>query len=248
MSQNQGIMMLNISVFTLFPELFPGALGVSVTGRGLKNNAWTLETINIRDFAEDKYKTVDDTPFGGGPGMVMRPDVISRALTSHYGERKPGRLIYLSPRGKPLTQSLAKELAKSPSLGLLCGRFEGVDQRVLDTWKFEEVSIGDYVLTGGELAAQVLIDSCVRHLSGVLGSADSLTEESFSQGLVEYPQYTRPQEWNGQRVPDVLNTGHHEKIRKWRHEESEKMTQKYRPELWEAYLADRQDSMKKDSV
>lgn len=235
--------MLKVSVFTLFPDLYPGPLGVSVSGRGLKNKAWSLETINIRDFATDKHKTVDDTPFGGGPGMVMRPDVIDQALSSHYQQEQRPRLIYLSPRGKPFTQSLSKELAKGPSLGLLCGRFEGVDQRVLDAWDFEEISIGDYVLTGGEIASMVLIDACIRHLPGVLGCADSLDEESFSQGLVEYPQYTRPQDWGGQKVPDVLNSGHHEKIRQWRHDQSKEMTQKYRPDLWQAYLASQADKI-----
>lgn len=234
--------MLKVSVFTLFPELYPGPLGVSVSGRGLKNKAWSLETVNIRDYATDKHKTVDDTPFGGGPGMVMRPDVIDRALSSHYEPEQTPRLIYLSPRGKPFTQSLAKELAKAPSLGLLCGRFEGVDQRVLDAWDFDEVSIGDYVLTGGEIASMVLIDACIRHLPGVLGCADSLDEESFSHGLVEYPQYTRPQDWGGRKVPDVLNSGHHGKIRQWRHEESKKMTQRYRSDLWQAYLASQADN------
>ncbi len=233
--------MLNISVFTLFPALFPGPLGASVTGRGLQKKTWSLETIDIRSFTQDKHRTVDDTPFGGGPGMVMRPDVIDRALKGHFNQQKPSKLIYLSPRGKPFTQSLAKELAKSDSIGLLCGRFEGVDQRVLDAWGFEEVSIGDYVLTGGELAAMVLIDACVRHIPGVLGSSDSLTEESFSHGLVEYPQYTRPRNWEGREVPEILNSGHHGRIRKWRHQESEKMTKKYRPELWKAYVAGQKD-------
>lgn len=229
--------MLNVCVFTLFPELFPGPLAASVTGRALKTGAWSLQTVNIRDFALDKHKTVDDTPFGGGPGMVMRPDVIDQALSSQYEKTDRPRLIYLSPRGRPFTQSLAKELAKAPSLGLLCGRFEGVDQRVLESWDFDEVSIGDYVLTGGELASMVLMDACIRHLPGVLGCSDSLEEESFSHGLVEYPQYTRPYNWGGYQVPDVLNSGHHEKIRRWRHDQSESMTQKYRPDLWQAYQA-----------
>lgn len=242
--------MLKVTIFTLFPDFFPGPLGASVTGRGLDKGLWSLETVNIRAFAEDKHKTVDDTPFGGGAGMILRPDVIDCALRGALGAPPltSTRLIYLSPRGKPLTQSFAKELAKSESLGLLCGRFEGVDQRVLEAWAFEEVSIGDYVLTGGELASMVLVDACVRHLPGVLGSADSLEEESFSQGLVEYPQYTRPQNWKGQKVPDVLVSGHHEKIRAWRRCQSEKMTQKYRPELWKASLEKHKDEINKGCV
>lgn len=228
-------------VFTLFPDLFPGPLGASVLGRGLSQGLWSLETVNIRDFAPDKHATVDDTPAGGGPGMVMRPDVLGRALSSTYGDLRPDALIYLSPGGTPLTQKRVKELAKLKNLGLLCGRFEGVDQRVLDAWDFEEISIGDYVLSGGEIPAMALLDACVRLLPGVLNCEESLEEESFSQGLLEYPQYTRPQDWQGREVPDVLLSGHHGKVRQWRHERAQERTRQRRPDLWAAYEASRED-------
>ena len=229
------------SVLTLFPELFPGPLDISVTGRGLAQGLWEINPINIRDFAPDKHCTVDDTPFGGGPGMVMRPDVLDRALQHSFGTQKPGALIYLSPKGTPLTQKRVKELAKLDHVGLLCGRFEGVDQRVLDEWDFEEISIGDYVLSGGELAAMVLLDACARLLPGVLKCESSLEEESFSHGLLEYPQYTRPQNWQGRDVPDVLISGHHGKVRQWRHEQACERTRTVRPDLWARYEADHED-------
>lgn len=232
---------MKATVFTLFPELFPGPLGASVVGRGLSQDLWSLTCVNIRDFATDKHVTVDDAPFGGGPGMVMRPDVLDQALSATYGEKKPDALIYLSPSGAPLTQKRVKELAKTQNIGLLCGRFEGVDQRVLDAWDFEEISIGDYVLSGGELAAMVLLDACVRLVPGVLNSQESLEEESFSQGLLEYPHYTRPQQWLGREVPEVLLSGHHGKVRQWRKEQSIARTKVRRPDLWDVYASSGED-------
>ena len=221
-------------VFTLYPEMFPGPLGYSLVGKACIEKKWSLEVVNIRDFALDKHKTVDDTACGGGPGMVMKPDVLDRALKFHYPKGAKS-LIYLSPRGIPLTQEFVKKLAQSPSIGLLCGRFEGIDQRVLDAWNFEEVSIGDFVLTGGELPAMALIDACVRLLPGVLGSCASLEEESFSQGLLEYSHYTRPRSWEGRDVPEVLLSGHHERIHQWRRAQAEEITRTRRPDLWARY-------------
>lgn len=222
-------------ILTLFPELFPGPLGHSITGRALEKGLWSIDALSIRDFAQDKHKTVDDVPFGGGAGMVMKPDIIERALLS-IPQR--GRLIYMSPRGTPLTQSLVKELAQEPALTILCGRYEGVDQRILDAYGFEEISIGDYVLTGGEMAAHILLDATVRLLPGVLGNDTTTDEESFSNGLLEYPHYTRPSSWtdaNGEQrdVPDVLTSGHHANVAKWRHEQSLTLTKERRPDLLE---------------
>lgn len=222
-----------INLLTLFPEMFPGFLGHSLAGKALARGDWGYEAVNIRDFAEGVHKTVDDTPYGGGAGMVMRADVIERALLSLPA---PGRKIYLSPRGTPLTQSLVKELAVTPTLTLLCGRYEGVDQRILDAHAFEEVSIGDYVLSGGEPAALILMDACIRLLPGVMGNEETPVEESFSSGLLEYPHYTRPAEWtaaDGQTytVPDILKSGDHGKIAQWRHEQSETITAERRPDL-----------------
>jgi tRNA (guanine37-N1)-methyltransferase len=228
--------MLNIKVFTIFPELFPGPLGASIVGRALEQKLWSLDPINIRDYATDKHKTVDDMSFGGGPGMVMRADVVDAALQAQYAKNKPTALIYMSPRGKPLTQERVKELAKSEKIGVLCGRFEGVDQRVLDHWNFEELSIGDYVLSGGEIAAYALIDACVRLLPGVVGEPASLEDESFSHGLLEYPQYTRPREWKDCKVPEVLLSGNHQLIQRWRQEKSEELTRHRRPDLWQKYI------------
>lgn len=183
---------MKVKVFTIFPEIFPGFLGYSLTGKALDEGKWSLETVNIRDYATDKHGSVDDTPCGGGAGMVMRPDILGSALRANY---QGGRLIYMSPRGKPLTQSLVHELAAEDNLSVICGRFEGIDQRVLDAYNVEEISIGDYVLTGGEQAAQIMLDAVVRLLPGVLGNADSTVDESFENGLLEHPQYTRPIEW-----------------------------------------------------
>jgi len=225
----------HINILTLFPEMFPGALGQSLSGKALANGLWSYKTVNIRDFAADVHKTVDDTPYGGGAGMVMRPDLIEKALLS---VQQPGRKIYLSPRGRLLTQKVVQELVASGPLTLLCGRYEGVDQRVLDAHGFEEVSIGDYVLSGGEPAALILMDACIRLLPGVMGNVETPHEESFSNGLLEYPHYTRPAEWTAAdgktyAVPEILKSGDHAKIAKWRHEQSEKITKERRPDLIE---------------
>ncbi len=225
-----------INLLTLFPEMFPGPLNASLAGKALERGDWSYNTVNIRDFATDNHKTVDDTPYGGGAGMVMRADTIQSALLSIP---KPGRKIYLSPRGKLLNQSLVKELAAEESITMLCGRYEGVDQRVLDAHEFEEVSIGDYVLSGGEPAALILMDACIRLLPGVMGNKETADNESFGLnigGLLEYPHYTRPVEWtdsNGvpHQVPDVLTNGDHAKIDKWRQEQSLTITKKLRPDL-----------------
>lgn len=222
-----------VNILTLFPEMFPGFLGHSLAGKALERGDWSFSAVNIRDFAQGVHKTVDDTPYGGGAGMVMRPDVIEKALLSLPA---PGRTIYLSPRGTPLTQSLVKELSATPSLTLLCGRYEGVDQRVLDAQGFEEISIGDYVLSGGEQAAMILMDACIRLLPGVMGNENTAGEESFSDGLLEYPHYTRPADWTAadgtvHGVPDVLKSGNHAEIEKWRREQSLALTRARRPDL-----------------
>lgn len=222
------------TVLTLFPTMFPGPLEQSLAGRAHKAGLWRLDVQDIRASATDRHRTVDDTPFGGGAGMVMRPDVLDAALGA--GDARP--LIYLSPRGKPLTQVRVRALASGPGVTLVCGRYEGVDQRVLDSRDMEELSIGDYVLSGGELAALVLLDACVRLLPGVMGASISGEDESFSAGLLEYPQYTRPAEWQGRRVPDVLLSGHHASIAAWRREQSEQITQARRPDLWRTYRMD----------
>lgn len=224
---------MKFQILTLFPELFPGPLGHSITGRALSQNIWSFEARNIRDFATDNHKTVDDVPFGGGAGMVMKPDIIERALLSFPDA---GRKIYLSPRGKVLNQNLVRELSQEKTLTLLCGRYEGVDQRVLDAHNFEEISIGDYVLTGGEMAAHILMDACIRLLDGAVGNAATPIEESFSDGLLEYPHYTRPALWtdaNGSEhpVPAVLTSGHHANVAKWRHTQSLEITKQRRPDL-----------------
>jgi tRNA (guanine37-N1)-methyltransferase len=220
----------DVRVLTLFPEMFPGPLGESLAGKALADGLWTLATVNIRDFADDKYRTVDDSPFGGGPGMVMRPDVIHAALETVADA--PGPVIYLTPRGRPLDQETVRELAAGPGMTVLCGRYEGVDERVLEAHDVVEVSLGDFVLSGGEPAAIALIDACVRLLPGVMGDETSLDEESFQSGLLEYPHYTRPAEWMGRKVPEVLLSGHHEKIRAWRREQAERVTRERRPDLW----------------
>ncbi|OJX13984.1 MAG: tRNA (guanosine(37)-N1)-methyltransferase TrmD [Caedibacter sp. 37-49] len=232
--------LLSAKVFTIFPEMFPGPLETSLVGRALNKGTWNLEAINLRDYATDKHRSVDDTSFGGGPGMVLRPDIIDAALQDHYNVR-PNTLIYLSPRGIPLTQEYVKKLAKQSHLGLLCGRFEGVDQRVLDAWHIEEVSLGDFILSGGEIAAMAILDAVVRLLPGVLGEQESLNEESFNENLLEYPQYTRPQNWKNYAVPEVLLSGHHEKIKAWRKAESEKLTRERRADLWQRYKAAQQE-------
>ncbi len=222
-------------ILTIFPDMFPGPLGHSLAGRALADGLWGLRTVDIRNFASDRHGTVDDSPFGGGPGMVMRADVLDAALESVADV--PGPVIYLTPRGRAFDQGRAAELASGPGLTLLCGRFEGIDERVIEARGFEEISVGDFVLSGGEPAAMTLIDACVRLLPGVVGDEDSLVEESFAQGLLEYPQYTRPANWQGRATPDVLLSGHHEKIRAWRLAQAERITRERRPDLWERYVA-----------
>lgn len=226
-------MTFHVNLLTLFPEMFPGFLGQSLAGRALERGDWSYTAVQIREFGEGKHQTVDDTPFGGGAGMVMRPDVIEKALLSLP---ETGRKIYMSPRGKVLNQALVKELSTTPALTILCGRYEGVDQRVLDAHGFEEISIGDYVLSGGEVAALTMMDACIRLLPGVMGNEATPDEESFSNGLLEYPHYTRPADWtdvNGEAraVPEILKSGNHAKIAQWRHEQSLKITQAIRPDL-----------------
>jgi tRNA (guanine37-N1)-methyltransferase len=226
-------------VLTLFPEMFPGPLGHSLSGRALDEGLWGLEAINIRDFAGDRHRTVDDSPAGGGAGMVLRADVVAAAVdhAARGSDRADWPVIYLSPRGRPFTQGRARALSAGRGVTLLCGRFEGVDERVLAARAIEEVSIGDFVLTGGEIAAFALIDACVRLIPRVLGNAESTEEESFSSGLLEFPQYTRPTEWEGLRIPEVLLSGHHGRIAAWRRDQAERLTKERRPDLWRAYVA-----------
>ena len=216
-------------ILTLYPDMFPGPLGHSLAGRALSDGLWALETVDIRAFAHDKHATVDGSPFGGGPGMVMRPDVVDAALEAAGSATRP---IYLTPRGRPLDQERVRELAEAPEITVLCGRFEGVDERVLEARDLEQISLGDFVLSGGEPAAIALIDACVRLLPGVIGAADSVEEESFEEDLLEYPHYTRPEDWQGHKVPELLLSGHHERIRTWRREAAEKLTRERRPDLW----------------
>jgi len=220
------------TILTIFPEMFPGPLGFSLAGQGLEKGLWGLETMDIRDFARDKHRSVDDTPMGGGPGMVMRPDVVDAAIDAALTKRPGSPLVYLTPRGRPLDQARVRGLSEGPGVAVLCGRFEGVDERVLEARQAEQISLGDFVLSGGEPAAIALIDACVRLLPGILGETASLAEESFERGLLEYPQYTRPQEWNGRKVPEVLVSGHHEKVRAWRRAQAEAATRERRPDLW----------------
>jgi len=221
------------TVLTLFPEMFPGPLGQSLAGRALERGLWSLQTEDIRAAATDRHGTVDDTPFGGGAGMVMRPDIVAAALAGVTDDRPA---VFLTPRGRPLTQATVHRLAAGPGIVLLCGRYEGVDQRVIEAAGLEEISVGDYVLSGGEPAAIVLLDACVRLLPGVMGAAASAEDESFSAGLLEYPHYTRPAEWQGRRVPEVLLSGHHAAVAAWRRAEAERITRERRPDLWAAYL------------
>ena len=227
-------------VLTLFPEMFPGPLGLSLAGRGLKDGIWSLETVNLRDYGIDRHASVDDSPFGGGPGMVMRPDVIDMALGVIRKGAYDLPLLVTSPRGLPLDQVRVRKFASGPGLIILCGRFEGIDQRVIEEYDMEEVSVGDIVLSGGEPAAFILLDACVRLLDGIIGKKESAEEESFESGLLEYPHYTRPKEWKGRRVPEELMSGHHKKIEKWRQEQAEAITQKRRPDLWASYQMNKQ--------
>ena len=233
-------------VITLFPEAFPGVLGQSLTGRALQEGKWALEPIDLRPFGLGKHKDVDDTPAGGGAGMVLRADVVGAA----FDAARPGTpmdqnrwpVIYLSPRGKPFTQAMAQQFSQAEGMTLLCGRFEGVDERVLEEYDVQEVSLGDFVLTGGEIAAQALIDATVRLLPNVLGNADSTVDESHSNGLLEHPQYTRPAEWKGRTIPETLTSGHHGNVDKWRKEQSEQITKQRRPDMWDRYTAKEDDA------
>ncbi|MDP9195594.1 MAG: tRNA (guanosine(37)-N1)-methyltransferase TrmD [Pseudomonadota bacterium] len=232
------------TILTLFPEMFPGFLGHSLAGKALEKGLWALDAIQIRDFAANRHGTVDDTPFGGGAGMVMRPDVIEAAVRSVRDTRP---LLYLTPRGKVLDQAMVRDFAAGPGVTILCGRYEGVDERVLEACNIHEISLGDFVLSGGEPAALVLLDACVRLLAGVMGNTETAGEESFETGLLEYPHYTRPAEWTDaagvvRTVPDVLVSGHHEKVRRWRQEQAEKTTRERRPDLWEAFVRKRSES------
>jgi tRNA (guanine37-N1)-methyltransferase len=227
--------MWRATVLTLFPEMFPGPLGSSLAGKALSAGLWALDSVDIRDHAPDKHRTVDDTPAGGGPGMVMKADVLARALDAAADGARP--CLLMSPRGAPLTQGRVAALARGPGAVVVCGRYEGIDERLIDGRGLEEVSLGDYVLSGGEIAALVLIDACVRLLPGVMGKDASGVEESFAAGLLEYPHYTRPAEWEGRPIPPVLLSGDHAKIAAWRRAEAERLTRERRPDLWAAYLA-----------
>lgn len=232
-------------VLTLFPEMFPGSLGLSLAGRALDAGVWSLDAVDIRGFAADRHRSVDDTPSGGGAGMVMRADVVAKAVDAVHVAGQP--LIYLSPRGKPLTQERVRELAAGPGVTLLCGRFEGLDQRVIEARVMEEISLGDFVLSGGEPAALALLDAVVRLLPGVMGKEASGEDESFEGGLLEYPHYTRPQLFEGREIPAVLTSGDHGRIKAWRRAEAEEATKSRRPDLWEKFLGiSRKDSRKSD--
>lgn len=220
------------SILTLFPDMFPGPLGQSLAGRAMETGIWSLQAVNIRDFATDRHRTVDDTPFGGGAGMVMRPDIVDAAVAS-VDDGRP--LLCLTPRGRRFTQADARRLAEGDGVVMLCGRYEGIDQRVIDARGMEEVSLGDFVLSGGDLAAMAMLDSAVRLLPGVMGAAASAEEESFSAGLLEYPHFTRPAEWRGRAVPPVLVSGNHGAVAAWRRTESERVTRERRPDLWAEY-------------
>ena len=223
-------------IFTLYPETFPGPLNTGLYGKALENKIWDLDIINIRDAAEDKHKTVDDTPFGGGTGMLIKPDVLARSIDQNVNKNE--KIFYLSPKGKLFNQKIAKSLSKENCVNLICGHFEGVDQRLLETRNIEEISIGDYILSGGETAAFVIIDSILRLVPGILGNEQSIDDESFENGLLEYPQYTKPQIWEEKSVPDVLLSGDHSKIKDWRLSKSEAITRLRRPDLWQKYKKD----------
>jgi len=223
-------------IFTLYPEIFPGPLNKGLYGKALSNKIWNLDIINIRDSAKDKHKTVDDTPFGGGTGMLIKPDVLARSIDQHVN--KSEKIFYLSPKGKLFNQKTAKSLSKEHCVNLICGHFEGVDQRLLETRNIEEISIGDYILSGGETAAFVIVDSILRLIPGILGNEESVHEESFENGLLEYPQYTKPQLWEEKNVPEVLLSGDHSKIKDWRLSQSEAITRHRRPDLWQKYKKD----------
>ena len=226
--------MLEVKIFTLYPDLFPGPLDTGIFKKAKEKKIWNLKVINIRDYSKDNHGTVDDTPFGGGSGMLLRPDILASALDNNI--KKGEKTIYLSPRGKKFDQNVARSLSKEKNLNLICGHFEGVDQRLLETRNIEEYSLGDFVLSGGEPASFVLVDALVRLLPGVLGNEDSIKEESFENHLLEYPQYTKPREWEGKSPPEVLFSGDHAKIKGWRLSQSEAITRRQRPDLWKKYL------------
>jgi len=226
--------MLKVKLFTLYPDLFPGLLDVGIYKKAKENNKWSLEVINIRDYAFDSNRTVDDTPFGGGSGMLLKPDVVAAAIDKNVPSKD--KIIYLSPKGKKLDQHTIKSFSKLKNINILCGHFEGVDQRLLETRNIEEYSIGDFILSGGESASFVLIDALIRLLPGVLGNENSTLEESFENNLLEYPQYTKPREWEGKKVPEVLFSGDHAKIKGWRLSQSEAITRRQRPDLWKKYI------------
>ena len=226
--------MFKVRIFTLYPEFFPGPFDKGIYGHALDKKIWDIKIVNIRDFAEDKHKTVDDTPYGGGSGMVMRADVVANSLDKNLESKE--KVYYLSPRGKLLNQEIAKKISKEKSLNILCGHFEGVDQRVLDNRNIEEISIGDYVISGGETASYIILDSVLRLIPGILGNEDSIKDESFENHLLEYPQYTKPREWEGKSPPEVLFSGDHAKIKGWRLSQSEAITRRQRPDLWKKYI------------
>ena len=226
--------MLEVKIFTLYPDLFPGPLDIGLFKKAKEKKIWSLKVINIRDYSKDKHGAVDDTPYGGGSGMLLRPDVLASALDENT--KKGEKIIYLSPKGKKFDQNTARSLSKKKNLNLICGHFEGVDQRLLETRNIEEYSLGDFVISGGEPASFVLVDALVRLLPGVLGNKDSIVEESFENNLLEYPQYTKPREWEGKSPPEVLFSGDHAKIKGWRLSQSEAITRRQRPDLWKKYL------------
>ena len=230
------------TVLTLYPEMFPGPLGVSLAGRALEEGAWSLDTVQIRDFATDKHRTVDDTPAGGGAGMVLKPDVLAAAIDHARTLQPDCPVLAMTPRGRPITQARIRELAAGPGVTLLCGRFEGFDERIFEGRAVEEVSLADIVLSGGEPAALAILDACIRLLPGVMGAPSSGAEESFEEGLLEYPHYTRPQEWEGRTIPEVLRSGDHAKIAAWRKQRAEEDTRSRRPDLWERYGSARDQS------
>ena len=225
--------MFQVKIFTLYPDFFPGILSKGIYGRAIEKSLWNLDVINIRDYAKDKHKTVDDTPYGGGEGMVLKPDVVAKALDQNL--KKNEKIIYLTPKGKTFDQNKAKKFLKEKKINILCGHFEGIDQRVIESRGIEEISIGDYILSGGETAAYVILDSILRLVPGVLGNENSYKDESFENGLLEYPQYTKPQIWEKTPVPEVLLSGDHSKIKDWRLSQSEAITRHRRPDLWQKY-------------